>query len=206
MARGSAVASEGGAAADYEPWDAAGLAGAHLLRRKQGREAWREAGTASEEGGSGTGGAGGRAGEDEDWDIERAVERRLVQIMFTVPKERLRVVNAEVEAEEEAAVVEDVEHQAEKGGGESSLDGPPCREDQHGEVREACPGAHADREVHEGLLASLAGHEDGRRSPPATLHTAEAVKLERPRTKVLEMVESIESLSRKNSPASSPSR
>ncbi|KAL3426926.1 hypothetical protein PVAG01_00435 [Phlyctema vagabunda] len=34
--------------------------------------------------------------DDEDWDIERAVERRVVQVMFTVPKERLRVVNHDV--------------------------------------------------------------------------------------------------------------
>lgn len=36
-------------------------------------------------------------GEDEDWDVEAAVERRVVQVMFTVPKSRLRVVNADVE-------------------------------------------------------------------------------------------------------------
>jgi hypothetical protein len=34
-------------------------------------------------------------GEDEDWDVEAAVERRVVQVMFTVPKEKLRVVNAD---------------------------------------------------------------------------------------------------------------
>jgi hypothetical protein len=33
---------------------------------------------------------------DEDWDVEAAVERRVVQVMFTVPKEKLRVVNADV--------------------------------------------------------------------------------------------------------------
>ncbi|CRG85341.1 hypothetical protein PISL3812_02435 [Talaromyces islandicus] len=32
--------------------------------------------------------------EDDDWDVEAAVEGRLVQITYTVPKERLRVVNA----------------------------------------------------------------------------------------------------------------
>jgi hypothetical protein len=35
--------------------------------------------------------------EEEDWDVEAAAERRLVQVMFTVPKSRLRVVNADVE-------------------------------------------------------------------------------------------------------------
>ena len=33
--------------------------------------------------------------EDDEWDIERAVQDRLVQVMFTVPKERLRVVNVD---------------------------------------------------------------------------------------------------------------
>lgn len=31
--------------------------------------------------------------DDGDWDIESAVERRVVQVMFTVPREKLRVVN-----------------------------------------------------------------------------------------------------------------
>lgn len=30
---------------------------------------------------------------EDEWDVESAVERRVVQVMFTVPKERLRVVN-----------------------------------------------------------------------------------------------------------------
>lgn len=33
--------------------------------------------------------------EDDDWDVEAAVERRVVQVMFTVPREKLRVVNAD---------------------------------------------------------------------------------------------------------------
>jgi hypothetical protein len=32
--------------------------------------------------------------DDEDWDVELAAEGRLVQITYTIPKERLRVVNA----------------------------------------------------------------------------------------------------------------
>jgi hypothetical protein len=32
---------------------------------------------------------------DEDWDVETAAQQRVVQVMFTVPKERLRVVNAD---------------------------------------------------------------------------------------------------------------
>lgn len=34
-----------------------------------------------------------KEGHDEDWDVESAVEKRVVQVMFTVPKEKLRVVN-----------------------------------------------------------------------------------------------------------------
>ncbi|KIX05085.1 uncharacterized protein Z518_05957 [Rhinocladiella mackenziei CBS 650.93] len=33
--------------------------------------------------------------DEEDWDVETAVQRRVVQVMFTVPKEKLRVVNAD---------------------------------------------------------------------------------------------------------------
>ncbi|CAG5137725.1 uncharacterized protein ALTATR162_LOCUS185 [Alternaria atra] len=33
---------------------------------------------------------------EADWDVEAAVERRVVQVMFTVPKSKLRVVNADV--------------------------------------------------------------------------------------------------------------
>ncbi len=37
----------------------------------------------------------GDLGDDEDWDVETAVQKRVVQVMFTVPKEKLRVVNAD---------------------------------------------------------------------------------------------------------------
>jgi hypothetical protein len=37
----------------------------------------------------------GDQGHEEDWDVETAVQQRVVQVMFTVPKERLRVVNAD---------------------------------------------------------------------------------------------------------------
>jgi len=33
--------------------------------------------------------------DDGDWDVETAVQQRVVQVMFTVPKEKLRVVNAD---------------------------------------------------------------------------------------------------------------
>jgi hypothetical protein len=78
------------------------LAGGRLQRRRQqGREAWHgDSGTDADR--SFNYRTGLEAGHDdvaddseEDWDIERAVEQRLVQVMFTVPKERLRVVNAD---------------------------------------------------------------------------------------------------------------
>ncbi|KAK0712152.1 hypothetical protein B0T21DRAFT_387163 [Apiosordaria backusii] len=59
-----------------------------LQRRKQNRQSW-----------------GGEETQDGEWDIERAVEQRLVQVMFTVPKEKLRVVNAEIEQEGEVGEV-----------------------------------------------------------------------------------------------------
>ncbi|TLD27004.1 hypothetical protein PspLS_04695 [Pyricularia sp. CBS 133598] len=72
-------------------------------RRRQGREAW-EADT------SGSGQYGGPSTpprrlsyrleeEEDDWDIERASERRSVQYAFTVPREPLRVVNVDVQRE-----------------------------------------------------------------------------------------------------------
>lgn len=56
-------------------------------------------------------------GDDEgDWDVEAAVEERSVQVMFTVPKERLRVVNAEVDASSVSDVGQgEYEHDADTG-------------------------------------------------------------------------------------------
>ncbi|KAG0646924.1 hypothetical protein D0Z07_6104 [Hyphodiscus hymeniophilus] len=79
-------------------------AGATLWRRKQGRGDWEDSadfdpgrrsntftGDTATMGMSSVSGMG--HDDDDDWDIERAVQNRLVQVMFTVPKERLRVVN-----------------------------------------------------------------------------------------------------------------
>ncbi|KAB5577767.1 hypothetical protein GE09DRAFT_1051926 [Coniochaeta sp. 2T2.1] len=85
----------GGSGSDYEPRLVGMGPGGRLLRRKQGREAW----------------AAGEEEEEDEWDVERAVEQRLVQIMFTVPKERLRVVNAEVEEEETVGEIVDPERE-----------------------------------------------------------------------------------------------
>lgn len=83
-------------------------AGATLWRRKQGKSDWDDSVDVFTSGPSnrahtftgdlatpGLRELGGRRNqeEDEEWDIERAVQNRVVQVMFTVPKEKLRVVN-----------------------------------------------------------------------------------------------------------------
>ncbi|MCJ1289779.1 hypothetical protein MMC34_001312 [Xylographa carneopallida] len=69
-------------------------AGAMLWRKRQGARDWDVEGN-----GTNRDGIGGASDErpdetEEEWDVESAVERRVVQVMFTVPKEKLRVVNA----------------------------------------------------------------------------------------------------------------
>ncbi|PKS08840.1 hypothetical protein jhhlp_003449 [Lomentospora prolificans] len=244
------------ASADYEP-RASGLGsiGGSLLRRKQGKHAWE-----SEVGAAGTAGgltvpteAEPRCSTETDWDIERAVEQRLVQVMFTVPREKLRVVNAEVDGDLEASM---------SGLGMERLDLGPARDsrpshtsdtvDEKLEIPEVSLAAHP---IHEPLsdlddpfLEPLdqevssesegEGDEHSTRQPmpdavvkplslasfqpppPPTpeiprrsimrdttssresevLRTADTMKFGRPKTKVLEMVESIEGRSRENSP------
>jgi len=57
------------------------------VRRRSGRPAQID----GQEGEAST----SRDDHDEDWDPEIAVQQRVVQVMFTVPKEKLRVVNAD---------------------------------------------------------------------------------------------------------------
>jgi hypothetical protein len=75
-------------------------AGATLWRRKQGKTDWKDS---EREGGQ----SEMERAAEEEWDIERAVENRVVQVMFTVPKERLRVVNADSEDEDDTDEVEE---------------------------------------------------------------------------------------------------
>lgn len=64
--------------------------GGMLWQKRQGAKDWDTAACGMPVNDS----AVGRPNEgDEDWDVESAVERRVVQVMFTVPKEKLRVVN-----------------------------------------------------------------------------------------------------------------
>ncbi|KUI54791.1 hypothetical protein VP1G_02258 [Cytospora mali] len=207
-----------------------GLGGIGLLqKRKQGRSAW---------GGEGPSGSGGVQGtgegweeEGEDWDIEKAVENRLVQVMFSVPKDRLRVVNADADlvSLEESVVVVDPEKDeiqpspvsatqeavAGKGKGkevtkekeaEEASDDVASQSEEVGKGRELSKqqGKQAERQS---LLLEVpqrpgSEYSEGsrRRSLSPVVMTAEAIKFERPRTRVLEMVEGFEEKSRSNSP------
>ncbi|KAH7353455.1 hypothetical protein B0T11DRAFT_320459 [Plectosphaerella cucumerina] len=249
------------------------MGGAELLRRKQGRKAWDEKEGSSE----------GKRPDDkveDDWDIERAIERRLVQVMFTVPKERLRVVNAdENEADylEEEAVLVDPEKDGdiamqkpetapadpEKAAmyerdvptpeplritKKKSSDSQKLREQENASPVLSPTLFHPPEPSTSSGPAPLASPEPARPNLPATeevawtptrgrglriptaddgalrlspqpspradsfaddvseprpsltIHTAEAVRFERPRTRVLDMVENFETRSRESSP------
>ncbi|RDA84704.1 hypothetical protein CP532_2767 [Ophiocordyceps camponoti-leonardi (nom. inval.)] len=157
-----------------------------LLRRRQGRLDWEhdvDDGHAHVDDYDDYDGARGGAGE---WDIERAAEQRLVQVMFTVPRERLRVVNGM--EEDEAGDEEGGGGGGGSGGGQLVLHQP--------QVAELVDPGSSEQE--QGRRAST-DNSSWRLSTAAVL-TAEAVTLARPpRTRVLQMVDSIES--RSNSPA-----
>lgn len=63
---------------------------AMLWKRRKGARDWDVEGVT---GGEQRSDAVPHEADDEEWDIESAVERRVVQVMFTVPKVKLRVVN-----------------------------------------------------------------------------------------------------------------
>ncbi len=213
-ARGESPTHENeGGSSDYESRLKGMGPGGTLQRRKQGREAWEAVpGNAAEKSR-----ATGSAAEDE-WDIERAVENRLVQVMFTVPKERLRVVNAEVENEEEAGTALDAEKTPLKYEDTSAYEIASMQEPhstpkaadrldrRYGDVvydekRQSRGVEHHDFPDNETEAAF--SERTVSLISSTTFHLAEAVRLERPRTRVLEMVESIESRSsspRSNSP------
>ncbi|KAL8739901.1 MAG: hypothetical protein Q9190_007341 [Brigantiaea leucoxantha] len=79
----------------------AASAGAMLWQRRQGAKDWDIEGGP---GGRGDGEGSGCHGEEEEWDVESAVERRVVQVMFTVPREKLRVVNGAPEGDAESVI------------------------------------------------------------------------------------------------------
>ncbi|KAL5624864.1 hypothetical protein BROUX41_004924 [Berkeleyomyces rouxiae] len=217
---------------DYDPHMAGdgtseGAASA-LLRRKQGRQAWEDM-------------PPHLRGSEGDWDVERAVEQRLVQVMFTVPQERSRVATAEYEREAQAVVVDPDESE------DASL------VSNAGDISVQVDYSHVDSEIGDqgvsrsfqrGARRSISGERLGEpaatkaglrggasdlslstkrslspltargRSPylevsdmssvrySTELHTAEMVTLEKPKSRVRQMVNSIESRhSRESSPA-----
>lgn len=209
-----------------------GLGGVGLLqKRKQGRSAWDEAGASA----SGAGRGAGQGWEEDDWDIEKAVEQRLVQVMFSVPKDRLRVVNADnadLVSLEESVVLIDPERdepptQVTAAAGmedqkATAQDDEPeeAAEDVSSVASQAEEASRARRErIQQGkqperpslLLkvplppASETSEDSRRRSISPVVMTAEQVRYERPRTRVLDMVENFESRSKSSSPERVPS-
>ncbi|RAL09499.1 uncharacterized protein BO97DRAFT_436797 [Aspergillus homomorphus CBS 101889] len=91
-------------------------ASAELFRRKQGARDWGAGNKGSVTQPPWRDDSGIEDDGDEDWDVEGAAEGRRVQVTFTVPKEKLRVVNAtagELDGLSERSVserIEDDEH------------------------------------------------------------------------------------------------
>ncbi|UKZ56861.1 hypothetical protein TrVGV298_010706 [Trichoderma virens] len=216
---------------DYEPPLAA--LGSELLRRKQGRQDW--------ESGEGSG------AQENEWDIERAVENRLVQVMFTVPKERLRVVNADdlddgtsmderqplhmpqtaelVDMDKRLSMVTPSlrsgsklsSHHDDEGGGvpvhEGDRDDGFLRINQD-DYEEKSEGSERGEMIERPLSVVTDMSRSERRLSIATdvsfarsasVYTAEAMTFERPKTRVLQMVDRIESQSNTPSKETSPS-
>ncbi|KAL7948615.1 hypothetical protein V8C42DRAFT_351658 [Trichoderma barbatum] len=217
---------------DYEPPLAA--LGSELLRRKQGRQDWE-----------GAGGSGAMEREN-DWDIERAVENRLVQVMFTVPKERLRVVNADdlddgtstderlplhmpqtaelVDMDKRSSMIDPSlrsgsklsSHLDDDGGGvpveEGDRDDGFLRINQYDYEDEERSNRGDDIPRPLSVVTDMSRSErplsiatDVSFARSASVYTAEAMTFERPKTKVLQMVDRIESQSSSPSKETSPS-
>ena len=75
--------------------------GAMLWQKRQGAKDWDVGGAEQKREEDG---AMDQNTNDEEWDVESAVERRVVQVMFTVPKEKLRVVNNAPEGDGESTL------------------------------------------------------------------------------------------------------
>lgn len=101
----------------------AASAGAALWQKRQGAKDWDVEGST---GAKRAGQDGPPRPEDEEWDVESAVERRVVQVMFTVPKAELRVVNGGAEGDGESVLsseVKETEKEPEGKGKGKDLDG-----------------------------------------------------------------------------------
>lgn len=93
--------------------------GGMLWQKRQGARDWDVEGGEQERG---IRGADDRDGNDEEWDVESAVERRVVQVMFTVPKEKLRVVNRGPDGDGESTLSTEVKEAKEAGDGVEVMD------------------------------------------------------------------------------------
>ena len=199
---------------DYSAMSSGGMeprrtvsAGATLWRRKQGKGDWEDSADNSNVPRS-TGRSNTFTGSlprglempkeagdesDDEWDIERAVENRVVQVMFTVPKEKLRVVNHDFEEEKsEVGSVRESSLRSKKGSGRRSvkdLFGISGAGDDLDEKEEAAS---------EPLLESLDEKEELRRE----IRQATRMK-EKGKGKVLGIVEKIEGRSPDHSPTRS---
>lgn len=181
-------------------------AGATLWRRKQGKGDWEDSADNKTTGRSNTfTGTGSlprgmdRPREDEEvigdesddeWDIERAVENRVVQVMFTVPKEKLRVVNHDFEEEKSEAGSVGGSLRSKMGSGRRSVKDLFGIDEEKGDERAAAsePLLQLD-EKDEPREEELRGESPGRK--------------EKGKGKVLEIVEKIEM---RSSPEHSPAR
>ncbi|KAI4190844.1 MAG: hypothetical protein L6R41_000539 [Letrouitia leprolyta] len=88
----------------------AASAGAALWQKRQGARDWDVEGDG---GGKREEVSSGRNRDDEEWDVESAVEKRVVQVMFTVPKAKLRVVNGVPDEDGESVRSREI-HEAEE--------------------------------------------------------------------------------------------
>ena len=97
--------------------------GAMLWQKRQGAKDWNVEGPEQKREEKG---AIDQGTNDEEWDVESAVERRVVQVMFTVPKEKLRVVNSGPDGDSESTLsmemkdagAEGDDHEKRKGNGD----------------------------------------------------------------------------------------
>ncbi|KAL9124926.1 MAG: hypothetical protein Q9217_005796 [Psora testacea] len=88
--------------------------GTMLWKKRQGAKDWDVEGESLQ-------GGIKKQGEDEEWDVESAVERRVVQVMFTVPKEKLRVVNKGPDGDGESILSAEVKEAAEEAAKEAEI-------------------------------------------------------------------------------------
>ncbi len=113
---------------DGLPKRAASASAALLWQKRQGAKDWDADRVPSRDGGAGNGGGVSPvAAGDEEWDVESAVERRVVQVMFTVPREKLRVVNGGPDGDGASILSAEVKEQGdvvvESGGGLGKAEG-----------------------------------------------------------------------------------